>query len=230
MSFDLKCNNCGAPSASSIGVCPFCKSVMLSGNKSNPSKQDLLLTQLRKHYRQGKLSLVLAGLKQLFSTKPKYKENVSFLDLYLRVLFETDAPGSNIRSVISLILLQDANNQAALDFLDLQDAKSHLTAQKNDHGEKMIRSVIARSPKNPFAHFLLGSHIFWTEKDYTKSIIHLEKCTKLHPNFLRAWGCLGALYREIGNSSLAADAFRKAASLETDKKMKQFFIKNIKAL
>ena len=34
---------------------------------------------------------------------------------------------------------------------------------------------------------------------------YLEKAVKLHPRFIRAWGCLGAIYRSLGNNTLSKE-------------------------
>jgi len=37
MSFDIICDNCGAPSSPSAGTCPFCKAIMINDKiKANP--------------------------------------------------------------------------------------------------------------------------------------------------------------------------------------------------
>jgi hypothetical protein len=52
---------------------------------------------------------------------------------------------------------------------------------------------------------------------------------RLHPNFLRAWGCLGAIYKKLGNAQLAQMAFQKCAAIETNQNMKNFFLNQAKA-
>lgn len=227
MSFDLVCPNCGAPSASSVGICPYCKAVMT--NKKIKNKDEHLISVLRKKYKEGQLPFVLRSCERMVNEKVKLKTNNSFLLFYLKVLFESDAPGSKIRSTISTIFLNDPGCVEAMDYLEIQEAKDLLSDAKNDPGEQKIKAIIKRSPNNAYAYFLLGSHLYWADQEYQQAIIHLEKAVKLHPGFIRAWGCLGALYKTIGNLPLAKKSFNKAASLESNVQMKKFFKSAIEA-
>lgn len=82
---------------------------------------------------------------------------------------------------------------------------------------------------NVHAHFFLGAHRFWVLQDINRAIPHLEICVRLHPNFLRGWGCLGAIYKQLGNTQLARRAFEKCAQLENNSRVKDFFIQQMKA-
>jgi cytochrome c-type biogenesis protein CcmH/NrfG len=62
------------------------------------------------------------------------------------------------------------------------------------------------------------------------AIPYLESCVRLAPQLLRAWGCLGAIYRELGNKTLAVRAFQKCVELEREGKMKAFFNEQVAAL
>ena len=221
MSFEIICPNCGAPSSSTVGICPFCKSVFQ--NKKNKSKESPLLGRMKKEYREGKLDKVLFDCDMLYRTKEKMLENNNFLLLYVKVLLETEGPASKIRSILSRILMNDAENLEAVDYLDILEAKEELTDGKDDPGEQKLKRIIKRAPKNAYAHFLLGSHMFWVDKRDAAALKYLEKAVKLHPTFVRAWGCLGAIYRKLGNETLSKKAFIHAAKLESNPRIKQFF-------
>jgi cytochrome c-type biogenesis protein CcmH/NrfG len=116
-----------------------------------------------------------------------------------------------------------------LDYLEILEAKNCLKKGINDAGEVMLKNVLRRSPKNVHAHFLLGTHLFWVDSESPMAIPHLETCVRLQPYFLRAWGCLGAIYKKMGNAQLAQMAFNKCASIETNPSMREFFIMQAKA-
>lgn len=219
MSFEIICPNCGAPSVSSVGVCPYCKSVMAT--KKDKGTDGHLISVLRKKYKEGHLGFVLNSCETSLKEKPKQKENVNFLLFYIQVLMESDGPTTKIRSLLSNIFLIDPENQMAQDFLELLEARELFTGERNDPGEIKIQKLIKRSPKNALAYFLLGSHYFWVEKDPVHALIHLEKSVKFNPHFGRAWGCLAMLYKEMGNRTLAKEAMKKAVALEPDPSMKK---------
>lgn len=79
------------------------------------------------------------------------------------------------------------------------------------------------------AHFILGTRLFWVDGESVMAIPHLETCVRLHPSFLRAWGCLGAIYKKLGNTQLAKMAFEKCAGIETNSTMKEYFLDQAKA-
>lgn len=219
MSFDLICPNCGAPSGPSVGVCPFCKST-LSGTAV---KEDRTVTAIRRFYGDGKIdkALVLAGV--LEREKPKMSENVGFLLLFAKILIETEGATSKIRNLLTKAFLLEPENQEASEYLEIIEAKTQLKKGLNDLGEQTLRNIIRRSPNNPHALFLLGTHLFWTERLTSEPVKLLERCVEVRPNFLRAWACLGTIYRKIGRPALAVRAFRRCSALETNQRMKAYF-------
>jgi tetratricopeptide (TPR) repeat protein len=221
MSFDIVCPNCGAPSSASVGTCPYCKAVFQ--NKKQKSKETPLLGRLKKEYKEGHLDKVLFDCDLLFRSKEKMQSNANFLLLYVKVLLETEGPASKIRSLLSRVLLADPENEEAMIYLDILEAKEELTDSLNDPGEQKLKRIIKRAPKNAYAHFLLGSHMFWVDKQDATALKYLEKAVKLHPRFIRAWGCLGAIYRSLGNDTLSKRAFSHAAKLESNPRIKKFF-------
>ena len=221
MSFDTTCPSCGASSNVSVGICPYCKTVFVGNKKKD--KDGHLISVLRQKYKAGKLQFVLRNIENLLKEKTKSKENVNLLSLYLKVLLEIDGPASKIRSIISLILIHDADNKQVINTLELLEAQTLFTKERNDDGEVKVKAVIKRDPNNAYAYFLLGSHLYWSDHDYRGAIIYLEKAVKIHDGFIRAWGCLGALYKTLGQTVAYKRAFKKAASLETNPQMKKFF-------
>lgn len=225
MSFNVICDGCGAPSSPSVGICPFCKSLMseTAGN-SSPSVSALVQTH---HEGQLERALLLGG--EMHKSQPELKKDLAFVMTYAKVLLESEAPSSKIRSLLAEALLLSPGNPALVDFLEIVEAKGHLKGGVSDVGERILKSVLRRSPENAHAHFLLGAHHFWTHSDSALAIPHLETCVRLHPKFLRAWGCLGAIYKKLGNSQLAKVAFRNCAALETNPTMREFFETQSKA-
>lgn len=219
MSFDTICKGCGASSGPSVGVCPYCKTVM-----AGPAvTENITLGAFNRMYLEGKLDAALRFGNGLYKSKPELKTDLPFIMTYVKVLIETEAPSSQMRALLAEAQLANPQDAGLLDYFEIVEAKNYLKKGANDPGEIMLKSIIRRSPQNVHAHFLLGTHWFWSEKDAVGAIPHLETCVRLHPNFLRAWGCLGAVYQKMGNKPLAQQAFRKCAALETNLKMKEFF-------
>lgn len=226
MSFQTFCSCCGAPSSPSVGICPYCKSVM----SSSKAPSDPSIEQFNKLYEQGHVEHALNFGTALLKSKPELKSDLSFLLNYVRVLFETEAPESRIRTLLTEAQLTAPGNPEVLEYMELLEAKGCLREGHDDPGEKMLKNIIRRSPKNAMAYFLLGAHFFWTEHEPTAAIPPLETCVRLQPHFLRAWGCLGAIYQKVGNLPLAQMAFQKCSELETDPEMKEFFLQQLQSL
>ncbi|NQZ02428.1 MAG: hypothetical protein HRT45_17355 [Bdellovibrionales bacterium] len=225
MSFDIICNNCGAPSNPSTGVCPFCKSVMVS---SKPSKESATVTRIRELYSKGKVDKALQMIRSAEEHKPKLLDNANFVILYVQILIEVDGPSSKTKSLIARCLLEQPDHAGLLEYLEIVDAESKLTKGLDDAGELELANVIRRSPKNVHALFLLGSHLFWVEKEQQRSVKLLERAYKQRPNFLRCTACLAALYVELGYPQFAKKLFRHCASLDSNKEMKKFFTNLVK--
>ncbi len=218
MSFELVCESCGALSGPSVGVCPFCKSV-LSRPNSEITGQDSLLQM----YNAGKIDISLNLASKMFHENPKAKQDLSFLMLYVKILVETEGPSSRINSLLTEGLLINPKSQELHDYLEIMQAKLSLKKGSSDQGEQMLKNVLRRSPDNVHALFLLGAHLHWIDNSPTTSIFYLERCVRLAPNFLRAWGCLALVYKALGNLQLSQMALRKCIDLESNPNMKHFF-------
>ncbi|MCB0389899.1 MAG: hypothetical protein KDD58_01355 [Bdellovibrionales bacterium] len=221
MSFDLICENCGAPSSPSVGICPFCKSTFVNFNKN--IKESVAVTAINKLFNEGKMDQALLLANQAEKKKPEILNQPKFVILYAKILLETDGPSSKIRSLLSQCLLENPDESLLTEYLEIVNAKSNLTHDVNDLGELELTNLIRRSPKNVHALFLLGSHLFWIEKDTGRSLKYLEACHRLRPNFLRAAACLAALYKNLGLDAQASRLFRHCASIESNKNMKAYF-------
>lgn len=220
MSFEIVCNSCGAPSSPSVGICPFCKSVM---SPKKAGKDSPTITRIKTLYNEGKMAQALSLVKMAESSKPKLLGNANFILLYVKILIEVDGPSSKIKSLIGQALLDHPDHPELLEYMEVIDARSKLFHGKDDAGELELANLLRRSPNNVHALFLLGSHLFWIEKQTQRPIRLLEQCHRLRPNFLRANACLGALYKSMGLDAQAARIFRICAKLETDKEMKAYF-------
>ncbi len=220
MSFNPICTGCGAMSGPSVGICPFCKSVMRSSDGHETASHALF----QKNYNEGKLEHALTLGTSMLKADPKLKTDLQFVLPYVKVLIESEAPSSQTRSLLVEAHMHAPENTDVLDYLEILEAKTYLKKGPNDTGEVMLKNIIRRSPKNTHAHFILGTHLFWVENDSTLALVHLEACVRLQPNFLRAWGCLGAIYKKMGNTQLAQLAFNKCAAIETNPNMREFFL------
>jgi tetratricopeptide (TPR) repeat protein len=219
MSFSMVCHNCGAPSGPSVGMCPFCKCVL-----SDPKvKENSTLTQLKKLYADGQLDKALFLADKMYKTE-NHKTNASFLLLFSKILVEAEGPAAKTRHVLSDAFALEPDNSECSDYLELIDAKFRLESNvENDLGEQSLKNIIRRSPQNVHALFLLGSHMFWADGNTIQSVKLLERCVSLHPKFLRAWACLGAIFRKTGHGAAANRCFQQCLKLEPNPSMKRYF-------
>lgn len=219
MSFGIICPNCGSPSSPSVGVCPFCKTVLAQSTHAANS-QNATVSNV---YASGNLPFALSLAKKVYDGEPQARKNPEFLLLYAKILLESEAPSSQVQGILGEAFLLAPNNQDVLDYMELLKLRYGLKQGIGDASEVLLRNLVRRSPNNVHALFILGTHMFWEDGQAVAAIPFLENCVRLSPNFLRAWGCLGAIYKKIGNGPLAEKAFRKCMDLESDPSMKEFF-------
>jgi tetratricopeptide (TPR) repeat protein len=219
MSFPIKCTNCGAISGPSVGVCPYCKTVMSGGR----SKDLPTLKKLKQLYSEGRLPESLALVSELLEAKPNLLEKIEVSKLYVEILLDSEAPSSKVRSVLQKSLALHPESSELQDLLDIVNARFHLRHGEGDPGEQALRSVLRRSPQHPQACFILGSHLFYVEKNLAESLSLLEKVVRKKPNFLRGLACLAMVYRAMGADASAQSLLRKCVTLERDPAMKSFF-------
>jgi tetratricopeptide (TPR) repeat protein len=220
MSFDIVCVNCGAPSSPAIGVCPYCKSVMTT----EVEKRTPAIGSIKKSFNDGQLERALSLAKVLETQKPDSLKSKEFVLLYTKILLEAEGPSTKIKSLLNQALVDNPSDPQLLEYLEVAEAESNLSREKEDAGEIALTNIIRRSPENVHALFLLGAHLFWIEKDAQRALRYLEQCVRLRPNFFRAKACLAAIYKALRMDDLAARFCNECASKASDQKTKEFFI------
>jgi tetratricopeptide (TPR) repeat protein len=220
MSFDIVCVNCGAPSSPAIGVCPYCKSVMTT----EVEKKTPAIGSIKKYFNDGQLERALSLAKVLETQKPDSLKSKEFVLLYTQILLEAEGPSTKIKSLLNQALIDNPSDPQLLEYLEVAEAESNLSREKDDAGEVALTNIIRRSPENVHALFLLGSHLFWVEKDAQRALRCLEQCVRFRPNFFRAKACLIAVYKALKMNDLAVRFCNECASKASDPKTKEFFI------
>ena len=219
MNFETICPNCGAPSSPAIGICPYCKAVMVTeAEQKTPA-----ITNIKKTFNEGNLEQALSLAKALEMQKPESLKNVDFVLLYAQILIEVDAPSSKIKSLLNQALIDNPSDSRLLEYLEIVEAESNLSRDKDGAGVTALTNISRRSPENVHALFLLGSHIFWVEKDPQRALRYLEQCVRLRPNFIKAKACLAAVYKGLGRNDLAARLFNECAAKSSEGKIKEIF-------
>ncbi len=231
MSFEVLCPACGAVSGPSVGVCPFCKTSLAQKKTTPEQAKKTNEAHIRDLYiKEGKLQDALSFLRALEKSSPDALDDPGICELYARAMIEAEAPTSQIRAAIQRAIIKNPDASPTLRLLDLiASAKSKLQKGSYD-GEAELREVLKASPDEDLALFLLGAHRFWVEGDIRESVLLLERCLKKRGTFLRAWACLGSIYKKIGNKPLAARAFQQCLRFEDSADMKRFFEQEIRAL
>lgn len=228
MSFQSVCDSCGAPSAPSIGICPYCKSVMVSSNAAK-SPLNESTSVLREIYDSGEIEDALA-LTMRMLPDPELQKDVEFLVLATKIMIESEAPIGKMNATINQAFRLQPRHPVVLEYLAILDAKSRVESGLQEQAEKKLLEILKASPKNPHANFMLGGIYFWERNSPEHAIGSLEMCVRERPQFLRAWGCLGALYRSLGRNDLAAAAFRKCLDIEKDHSMRDYFAAELKSV
>ena len=227
MNFETICQNCGAPSSPAVGVCPYCKSVMVKD--AEEEKQTPSISNVRTLFNEGAVDQALALAQTLEAQKPDVAKNAGFALLYAQILIEVDGPSSKIRSLLNQAVVEHPSDSRLLEYLEVVEADSNLSHEKDDAGEVALANVIRRSPDNAHALFLLGSHLFWVENDTQRSLAYLERCVRLLPNFLRAKACLAAVYKRLGLHDHAERILNECAAKMSDRGTKEFFKNFVKS-
>ena len=220
MNFETICQNCGAPSSPAVGVCPYCKSVMVKDTEEE--KQTPSISKIRSLFNDGDVDQALVLAQTLETQKPDAAKGAEFALLYTQILIEVDGPSSKIRSLLNKALVENPSDARLLEYLEVVEADSNLSHEKNDAGEVALANIIRRSPENAHALFLLGSHLFWVENDTQRSLAYLERCVRLRPNFLRAKACLAAVYKKLGLNGNAERLLNECAVKTSDRSTKEF--------
>ncbi len=222
MSFELICHSCGAASGPSVGICPFCKSVLVSeaSKKASPA-----LRRLRTLFQEGKLEEASLLAKEALKSKKELSENVEVLLVCAQILFEVEAPLAEPKSILAKASLIEPEHTGIQELLTLVQAKSAISYGNSFDGKKMLESILKSNPTNPHALFLLATYLNSKESNPILAMVYLEKALKSRPNFLRAWACLASISARTGQTHMAEKALIKVISLETNPNMKSFFNK-----
>lgn len=220
MNFETICQNCGALSSPAVGVCPYCKSIMVTD--AEEEKQTPSISKIRSLLNEGDVDQALVLAQTLEAQKPDVAKNAGFALLYAQILIEVDASSSKIRSVLNHATVENPSDARLSEYLEIVEADSNLSHEKDDAGEVALANVIRRSPENAHALFLLGSHLLWVENDTQRSLAYLERCVRLRPNFFRAKACLAVIYKKLGLNGNAERLLNECAAKTSGQGMKDF--------
>ena len=115
MNFEIACSNCGAISSPTVGICPFCKSVM---TKASDSKgQGASLSMIQSLYDNGKIEQALALASTMEKQDPDSAKNANFVILYTQIQIEVDAPSSKTKSLLNQALVANPSHPDLLEYL-----------------------------------------------------------------------------------------------------------------
>ncbi|MBI3324289.1 MAG: hypothetical protein HYZ92_03320 [Candidatus Omnitrophica bacterium] len=220
MNFETICQNCGAPSSPAVGVCPYCKAVMVKDREEE--KRTPAISKVRSLFNEGDVEQALVLAQTLETQKPDAAKGAEFALLYAQILIEVDGPSSKTRSVLNHALAESPSDERLVEYLEIVEAESNLSHDNGDAGEVALANVIRRSPDSAHALFLLGSHLFWAERDTQRSLTYLQRCVQLRPNFLRAKACLAAIYKTLNLDHHAERLLKECAAKTSDRGMKEF--------
>ncbi|PIP20506.1 MAG: hypothetical protein COX40_04365 [Candidatus Omnitrophica bacterium CG23_combo_of_CG06-09_8_20_14_all_40_11] len=186
-------------------------------------KKTPAIANIKKSFNEGRLNQALSLAKALETQKPDSLKSKEFILLYTQILLEADGPSTKIKSLLNQALVDNPSDQQLLEYLEVAEAESNLSRDKDDAGEIVLTDLIRRSPENVHALFILGRHLFWVKKDAQRALRYLEQSVRLRPNFFRAKACLAAVYKALRMDDLAVRFCNECASKASDPEMKKFF-------
>ena len=219
------CENCGAENNPSLVVCPYCRATI----PQTGVQPDSSLAKIASLYAEGKVDKALQLIATLERERPKTENDAAFLVLYCKILFESEGPLGKLRILLGKAFVVAPANPEVMEYLEILDAREKFDLGMKEIGENTLKALLKRSPKNFHALFMLGTHLFWAKRDVDMAMHYLERCVLIRPTLLRAWACLGAIYKATGRKELSACAFRKCIELETNPQMRNYF-KSLMAL
>lgn len=217
MSFEVNCPNCGASSGPSVGVCPYCKTVLSTTEVSCP-----VTTGIQDLYAKGHIEEALAQVHVIKDNEAQEGDPI-FLMLAGKLSLEAESPSSQIKTFFAKALaIEGAHQKEAKLYLDMVTAKGMFRKGLNDPGEKWFNSQIPLFPNNPHLLFLLGSHTFWVDQETRNSAANLERCVQIRPTLARAWGCLFAIYQKLKDKPNMKRCIGKYAEISSDERTVAF--------
>jgi thioredoxin-like negative regulator of GroEL len=198
-------------------VCPYCKTVLASTSEQSPA-----LSNLAKLYEQGKIEEALPQI-HLLKQQEDMQSDATFLMLAGKISLEAESPTSQICTFFTQASMQDGPHQAeAKLYNEMMTARKLFKEGLNDPGEKWFNAQLALHPNNPHLYFLLGAHTFWVDQETRSSAANLERCVQIRPALARAWGCLFAIYKKLGDKSNMQRCIQHYSEISQDERTLEF--------
>lgn len=217
MNFEVNCPNCGASSGPSVGVCPYCKTVLASTEEKHPA-----LSGIQEMYAIGRIDEALAQIHMIKEQKD-LQEDANFWMLAGKVSLEAESPSSQIKTFFARAMtIEGPHQKEAKLYIDMIAAKRLFRKGLNDRGEQWFNSQIPLYPNNPHLLFFLGSHTFWVDQETQSSSANLERCVQLRPSFSRAWGCLFAIYQKLKDTPNMQRCMKHFSEVSADERTLAF--------
>lgn len=84
------------------------------------------------------------------------------------------------------------------------------------NGQLILEKLCENQEVGHLAQFELAQHLFWKNLDCDRAVTLLQEVTKMVPEFIKAWACLGFAYNKFGMKSKAQQAFGHCIELDSN--------------
>lgn len=196
----------------------------------NHTSPDQLLSQVQVLFAQGHtleaghvVECILDHYNPLISSSDLFS-------LHAKVFIELQGFNVHAQCAIQQALMLDPAHEESLALQELANLHEELRDGLYESAETALRELIAKEPKNIYARFILGSHLFWKNGREEEVIELLEGAVKTRPSFLKAWQCLAMAYKKSQAFEKAEMAFQECLALDTDSQNQDFYTKHLQSL
>jgi tetratricopeptide (TPR) repeat protein len=106
---------------------------------------------------------------------------------------------------------------------ELAHAQSMISEGDYLNGQLILEKLMESERIGHLAQFELAYHLFWKNLDAERALQLLEDVTQSHPEFVKAWSCLGFVFNRFGLKTQAQQAFAHCIELDSNPERIKFY-------
>lgn len=196
-------------------------------NHQSPSH---LLEQVVTLYVRGHIHETLHLISCIIDNNNALVNSADLFVINAKALIELQGFSIDAQCALEQALLLEPDHERAKALKELCSMHEALRDGIYETTEAQLRKHLTEKPKDPYASYILGYHLFWKNGSAQEAVDLLEATVRNRPSFLKAWLCLGIAYKRNKDYGRAEEAFHECISLDNNEHNREYYRKHLQSL
>ena len=187
------------------------------------SSPESLLGQLKSQLYQGHLDACRDLIQLIIREGHSLADNSSIYLLRAQISYEQAENKGEVMAWVQQAKLCKNLSPNIISWDELILGQTTLSEGDYVRGQMILEELLEHETVGYLAKFELAHHLFWKNLDAERAMQLLCEITEEHPEFIKAWSCLGFIYNKFGMKAKAQEAFGNCIELDSNPERLKFY-------